>query len=232
MTRIAIALVLVWTAACSGTTDVYAGSDVPLAITAQPEPAHALPDAQPVQPPAAGMEAPPTITADAGPPPQAEAGAPPPPPPPSCTAERNDCDGDPGNGCETDLTTDREHCGECGRACAADECSCQDGSFVATCPAGRADCDGDAQNGCEVDSASDLQNCGGCGRRCHTDGHDAITASCNGGRCELTCQFDQFETDCDFDPDNGCEAYLMSDAENCGACGTRCPGACRNGICL
>jgi hypothetical protein len=34
-----------------------------------------------------------------------------------CYQGHGDCDGDPANGCETDLTTDHENCGGCGIKC-------------------------------------------------------------------------------------------------------------------
>jgi hypothetical protein len=148
-----------------------------------------------------------------------------------CATGQGDCDGEAVNGCETDLLRDPSHCGVCGNACSAPDCACQAGSFVTACEAPRADCDGDPDNGCEVDTASDLEHCGGCGRICHTDGHDALDSSCSQGRCELTCQNAPLEIDCDGDPDNGCEAYVFIDSENCGACGVRCPSSCANGVC-
>jgi hypothetical protein len=36
----------------------------------------------------------------------------------ACAAGWGDCNGDPSNGCETDLTTTAAHCGACGHACA------------------------------------------------------------------------------------------------------------------
>jgi hypothetical protein len=100
------------------------------------------------------------------------------------------------------------------------------------CASGTADCDGDQSNGCETDTNTDLQNCGGCARLCHTMGHDAITASCVAGRCELTCRNDGIgDTDCDGDPDNGCETKTFTDTKNCGACGKVC-NACFNGFCF
>jgi hypothetical protein len=36
----------------------------------------------------------------------------------TCNAGYGDCDGNPGNGCESNLQTSAMHCGACGRACA------------------------------------------------------------------------------------------------------------------
>jgi hypothetical protein len=37
-----------------------------------------------------------------------------------CPSARGDCDGDPSNGCETDLSADALNCRACGHACAGD----------------------------------------------------------------------------------------------------------------
>jgi hypothetical protein len=39
-----------------------------------------------------------------------------------CPAGTGDCDGNPGNGCETDLTTDAAHCGACDHDCEGGTC--------------------------------------------------------------------------------------------------------------
>ena len=38
-----------------------------------------------------------------------------------CPTGRGDCDGDPSNGCETDLTADTSNCRACGHACSSKE---------------------------------------------------------------------------------------------------------------
>jgi hypothetical protein len=108
-----------------------------------------------------------------------------------------------------------------------------DATVPLVCAANTADCDEDAGNGCETDILTDLKHCGGCNRECHTRGHDALTAQCVEGRCELTCRTDLFgDHDCDGDPDNGCETRLLTDIRNCGACGKVCLVECFNGGCM
>lgn len=46
---------------------------------------------------------------------------------PPCPTGTGDCDDDPSNGCETDLTSDHAHCGSCSMACASDR-SCVEGT--------------------------------------------------------------------------------------------------------
>ncbi|HKP62043.1 MAG TPA: hypothetical protein VJV78_35170, partial [Polyangiales bacterium] len=150
--------------------------------------------------------------------------------PVTCATFTADCDGDAANGCEADLRSDPAHCGACDRACANADCVCRDGQMRQVCRPGHADCDGQAANGCEVDIQTDLQHCGACRRRCHTEGHDALTATCTAGRCQLTCRYHPFpQIDCDDNADNGCETQAWTDDQNCGMCGVRC--ACNNGVC-
>lgn len=42
---------------------------------------------------------------------------------PACPPGFASCDGDPANGCETDLATSASHCGGCGRSCGAETCA-------------------------------------------------------------------------------------------------------------
>ncbi len=213
--RVLVTIALVVTSACAATRDVYVGSDITDAAPAdgrvemEPDAAEPMPAAGSPEPePRAGNPAPPPIT---------------------CGAGTGDCDGSSMNGCEADLLRDANHCGSCAVRCEAPDCGCRDGLRVVVCPAGRADCDGAAANGCEVDTSSSMQHCGACQRACHTDGHDAVTAVCSAGQCQITCQDEAFpEGNCDGDADNGCETSLWSN-ENCGACGVRC--TCLNGRC-
>jgi hypothetical protein len=144
-----------------------------------------------------------------------------------------DCDGDPSNGCEVDLTTSNASCGACGRTCAtARGYVCVASACVATnnCGAGYANCD-DAP-GCETDTQTSHTNCGGCGLSCalpHTVNSNSL---CQGGVCQvpplLNCQ--PGWVDCDGNRANGCEGALDA---NCGRCGNACPAAqvCVSGVC-
>lgn len=156
-------------------------------------------------------------------------------PPVPCTGSNADCDGDPKNGCETNLNEDSAHCGSCAIACRDPDCACRAGKLTVVCPAGHANCDGDSRNGCEVDTSSSMQNCGSCGKLCHHNGLDAMTAVCTDGHCVITCRVEPFEpfmqADCDDNPDTGCETDLLTDNQNCGMCGVRCT-TCLQGQCL
>lgn len=96
----------------------------------------------------------------------------------ACVEGFGDCDGSPGNGCESDLGT-LEHCGACGRACAPAHATgaCSGGTCaIAACDPGFADCDGLVENGCEADLGSP-GTCGACDRRC------AVGERCETGTC-------------------------------------------------
>lgn len=154
---------------------------------------------------------------------------------PSCTAGRcaitcrsgyGDCNGQVGDGCETNTTSTPAHCGACGRrcalahataGCAANTCT------IAVCDPGWADCDGNAANGCETDTTSAPAHCGACENACRTG------QVCSASRCTNICG----------PPTTFCSGRcvnLTTDPANCGACGTLCSypngnGGCRSGRC-
>jgi hypothetical protein len=71
---------------------------------------------------------------------------------PTCAIEAADCDGEPENGCEVDLTSPQS-CGACDTVCDNPNGSVRCGSTTCApvCSTGFGDCDGDPQNGCEAD---------------------------------------------------------------------------------
>jgi hypothetical protein len=84
----------------------------------------------------------------------------------SCKTPWENCDGNAANGCETDTTASRDHCGGCGKPCnpknGTGTCAlgvCK----VSMCNAGFGDCNGNPADGCEANFASDPANCGSCG---------------------------------------------------------------------
>jgi hypothetical protein len=202
---------------------VYVGRDEPLALRESTDSGADAP-AEEQAPPDAGMVAqpPPSVSA-----PSIAMTAP-------CDAQHLDCDGNLSNGCETDVTRNRDHCGSCGARCETADCSCDNGKLTLHCSAGRGDCDTLMNNGCETDLTTSMQHCGACQRTCHTNGHDVTSAECTASRCKVTCAPRiSPEEDCDGNPDNGCETYLMFDAQHCGQCGNACAGtACEAGVCM
>jgi hypothetical protein len=90
-----------------------------------------------------------------------------------CTNGFDDCDEDPDNGCESDVTSDPSNCGACGALC--NNGACVGGACA--CDATYADCDGDPSNGCEAAVDIDAENCGACGVSC-------AGGTCEGGVCQ------------------------------------------------
>lgn len=147
----------------------------------------------------------------------------------NCGAGTGDCDGDPFNGCETDLNTTAAHCGACARACSdAGVASklCSGGLCVSGCLPGLGNCSTPAaptpDNGCESNVADDPLNCGGCGRRCATDNVSSV--ECAGGLCTSSCQlgYGNCSTPGPGALDDGCERPVDADNEHCGGCGNDC----------
>ena len=108
-----------------------------------------------------------------------------------------------------DLQTDRNHCGSCDRACAANE-NCQHG----TCTT----CQKDLCGAACVDTRTDPNNCGDCGNVC------AFDKACIGGYCG-PCQGTMCGSWC---------VDLQSDPNDCGQCGNVCQAedSCVHGVCV
>ncbi len=143
----------------------------------------------------------------------------------TCDAGFEDCDGNPANGCEADVSTNALHCGACGRACVTGDntsARCAAGTCFALCNAGVGDCvhppSPAPDDGCETPTASDVSNCGACGNACVTP---TGTPACNAGVCAIgDCPGGT--GDCDGQIANGCETNLATTADHCGACGRAC----------
>jgi hypothetical protein len=100
----------------------------------------------------------------------------------ACPGDLRDCNGDPLDGCETDISMNEGNCGVCGNICpAAPNASefCSSGRCGTKCIPDFGDCDGLSENGCEQDLLTDARNCGACGMDC---GYD----TCLNGGC--TCR--------------------------------------------
>ncbi|MBI5534379.1 MAG: hypothetical protein HY898_16770 [Deltaproteobacteria bacterium] len=154
----------------------------------------------------------------------------------TCTQGWADCDLNAGNGCEVNTSSDLANCGACKLVCAAlphASTACV-GSVceVASCDTGYADCNGSSSDGCEKNVQTDTLNCGGCSVECNLTN---ANATCSAGKCVLASCKSGF-ADCDAVATNGCEKDILTDAENCGVCGTVCQftnalAGCVNGAC-
>ena len=89
-----------------------------------------------------------------------------------CEDGWDDCNGDPTDGCETNLNTSVEHCGVCETNClettkGAFGQTCNEGKCdYALCLSGYGDCNDDRTDGCEVDVLSNKEHCGACSKKC------------------------------------------------------------------
>jgi hypothetical protein len=99
------------------------------------------------------------------------------------------------------------------------------------CPAPWATCLSDDRPAykCGTDLKRDNDNCGSCGNKCLEYKPLSMTSRCVDGVCELEAYNEDnpiYPTDyrnCDGLLDNGFEADVVRDANNCGACGNKCP---------
>lgn len=164
-----------------------------------------------------------------------------------CAGGRANCDGDPRNGCEVDISSSNQNCGGCagmgGSACGGapgGQTTCIGGTCQVTfCSSNQADCNGMGSDGCEINTESSLEHCGACFRNCETDpGRHLLSGSCNQGSCFRNCETGW--GDCNNNPADGCEREIFGgDINNCGGCNVRCiqranatPPSCGGASCL
>ncbi len=157
-----------------------------------------------------------------------------------CLSGYADCDGDPGNGCETRLDT-VNNCGSCNNACGAGQ-DCKQLLFEprpeCVCAEGMTYCDlacfGSRCLGQCFDLATSKLNCGACGVDCTADRSDTMEPECINGMCVPRCL--EGLADCNRNPEDGCEVNTDRDPRNCGACGRACDvvvgQACVGGQCV
>jgi hypothetical protein len=136
----------------------------------------------------------------------------------TCDEGWEDCNGDPADGCETNVTSSVSNCGTCGNICpsATGTPNCVSGVCgVSSCSAGLGNCDG--VGGCEANLKTDANNCGACGKVCAvTNG----TGVCSNGTCAVDACAPGFD-DCDGVYSNGCERSLTT-LTDCGGCDVAC----------
>ncbi len=120
----------------------------------------------------------------------------------------------PDDGCETNIGTNVDNCGACGRPCSATNVStrqCSAGLCTSSCATGFGNCSTpaapSADNGCETNTTSDVNHCNGCATSCSAPPNGAPV--CAASMCGLgACKTGFY--DCDGAAGNGCE------------CGTSC----------
>jgi hypothetical protein len=153
-----------------------------------------------------------------------------------CDPGFDDCDGNPLNGCESNLQSDPNHCLDCATVCTAANGTpvCTNGVCgISSCNPGTGDCDANLTNGCETDTSSSALHCGFCDNACT---YTNATGKCVDGACQLdACNANR--GNCDANPDNGCEINTAINIQHCGGCGNACSApanatpACSAGSC-
>jgi hypothetical protein len=148
----------------------------------------------------------------------------------ACDSGYANCNSDPSDGCEVNLTADATHCGSCSKVCSSANGTPTCSSSVCTiaCSAGYGNCDNDASNGCEVNLKSDINNCNGCGAgfKCPTVGGIPV---CTNGACGYSSCGAGLAT-C---PSGAtCGTNITNDASNCGGCGITCAYANASATCV
>ncbi len=138
-----------------------------------------------------------------------------------CAQGYQSCDGNPANGCETNVTNNAFDCGFCDNVCSYPNAgaSCSSGLCqLGTCSTNYQNCDGSAANGCETNISSDPENCGTCLNQCPAGGGTAV---CSNKICSVsTCS--PGTADCDNDPLHTCETTTDTNLANCGFCDNLC----------
>jgi hypothetical protein len=88
-----------------------------------------------------------------------------------CPTGFAECDGDPSEACEQDLS-DPTNCGACDVLCtnAHGAVACVQEACTPTCDDGYADCNGDPNDGCETSLKGNDEHCGACGNSCTSVG--------------------------------------------------------------
>lgn len=140
-----------------------------------------------------------------------------------CASGYLDCDGEPQNGCETNIAVP-EACGGCGRACSlahSDVHACVDGSCeVVTCDPGWGDCDGNPGNGCETSLVGNTEHCGACRNLCASANAVGTCTGAEGTACEYACS-SLDRANCNGDWSDGCEVDL-EELTSCRSCSSDC----------
>lgn len=106
----------------------------------------------------------------------------------ACDSGFGNCNGEPSDGCETDLSGDLGECGSCDNVCptpANATATCEDGECGFVCETGFGDCDADPATGCEQDLLTDPDHCGSCDFECPAGPNEVAT--CTGGVCGAEC---------------------------------------------
>jgi hypothetical protein len=139
----------------------------------------------------------------------------------ACNSSTADCNGNPADGCEADLTQPQT-CGSCNHACSLPHVAapvCNNGVCgVGACVSGFLDCNGDPKDGCETDGTT-TGHCGSCGTDC-TMLLPHSNVACVAGACVANMCMPGL-THCTTNPHDVCETRIDT-TSHCGSCANDC----------
>ena len=150
-----------------------------------------------------------------------------------CNSNFGNCNANIADGCEINLKTNVNNCSACGVACPSLPnaiVGCINGACsIFSCNSGFSDCNGITSDGCEVNVLTNTSKCGSCTTVCPTRPNSAPV--CISGVCSIVCN--SGFANCNANNTDGCEINLLTNNNNCGACGIICTGGqvCVNGVC-
>ena len=99
-----------------------------------------------------------------------------------CAIDHANCDNDAANGCESNLKSDKSHCGGCTNPCPVND-FCVNGACSPNCaPPPLAVCDASC-----VNTSDDPYNCTQCGHACPGPPNGNGVPTCNSSVCDYTC---------------------------------------------
>ncbi len=122
----------------------------------------------------------------------------------TCRAGFADCDQSYGSGCERNVSSDINNCGNCNEVCTTPNATpvCASSACgIGSCNAGYSDCDTAVATGCEVQTSTNVDKCGTCTNACPR--RDNAARTCVAGGCGFTCN--PGFVNLDGNAANGCE---------------------------
>lgn len=120
----------------------------------------------------------------------------------------------------TDPSVDPNNCGGAGNVCSDENVAtreCSGGVCSGRCALHYGDCNHDKQHGCEK-LLEDLKTCGDCDTSCSNNHRSSVQCLPDGWTYSCFGDCDADYADCNKNPNDGCETYLVGDVNHCGSC--------------
>ncbi len=98
----------------------------------------------------------------------------------NCGAGLRDCNNDPMDACEVNISSDVNNCNACGTVCMNPNGTtlCAANACVPVCNVGFGNCDGLPNNGCETNTNTTALHCGICGNACSAPNPNCVAGAC------------------------------------------------------